>query len=121
MIRRPPRSTLFPYTTLFRSLLREPQLVEQARARCPPLPGGQLQGADRQAVAVRRRRVHPRWDRLQLEPAVLQDRLAGQGLADDRGEGDRRRQGAAPEGARRERPARVGEALRWPLRRRLQG
>src|SRR5258707_5957306 len=24
MIRRPPRSTLFPYTTLFRSLLREP-------------------------------------------------------------------------------------------------
>src|ERR1035437_6287662 len=28
MIRRPPRSTLFPYTTLFRSLLRRP---------CPPL------------------------------------------------------------------------------------
>src|SRR2546429_5314736 len=25
MIRRPPRSTLFPYTTLFRSRLREPQ------------------------------------------------------------------------------------------------
>src|SRR5258708_28109675 len=24
MIRRPPRSTLFPYTTLFRSLLRQP-------------------------------------------------------------------------------------------------
>src|SRR5258705_3220261 len=34
MIRRPPRSTLFPYTTLFRSLLhlrREPQSVTQAR------------------------------------------------------------------------------------------
>src|SRR2546425_6554480 len=31
MIRRPPRSTLFPYTTLFRSLLRpavEPQLAQ---------------------------------------------------------------------------------------------
>src|SRR5256885_9311176 len=28
MIRRPPRSTLFPYTTLFRSL--------KPRARCPP-------------------------------------------------------------------------------------
>src|SRR3712207_6853098 len=28
MIRRPPRSTLFPYTTLFRSLLR-PGLVEE--------------------------------------------------------------------------------------------
>src|SRR3712207_8130023 len=26
MIRRPPRSTLFPYTTLFRSLEQEPQL-----------------------------------------------------------------------------------------------
>src|SRR2546422_5117053 len=25
MIRRPPRSTLFPYTTLFRSLLRQPR------------------------------------------------------------------------------------------------
>src|SRR5256886_9316800 len=39
MIRRPPRSTLFPYTTLFRSLLREavevledsPALLERAR------------------------------------------------------------------------------------------
>src|SRR5256885_8806852 len=29
MIRRPPRSTLFPYTTLFRSLRREPvQLID---------------------------------------------------------------------------------------------
>src|SRR3712207_9170425 len=32
MIRRPPRSTLFPYTTLFRSLRREyPALVARAR------------------------------------------------------------------------------------------
>src|SRR2546422_8033388 len=40
MIRRPPRSTLFPYTTLFRS--RRPQLVARQpgdpRAREPPLP-----------------------------------------------------------------------------------
>src|SRR5256885_10896033 len=28
MIRRPPRSTLFPYTTLFRSVAGAPQLVE---------------------------------------------------------------------------------------------
>src|SRR2546422_4633566 len=28
MIRRPPRSTLFPYTTLFRSKLRDPKFVE---------------------------------------------------------------------------------------------
>src|SRR2546426_3462666 len=29
MIRRPPRSTLFPYTTLFRSLARRPDLRDQ--------------------------------------------------------------------------------------------
>src|SRR2546427_3798938 len=33
MIRRPPRSTLFPYTTLFRSRLRVAQVLEQQRAR----------------------------------------------------------------------------------------
>src|SRR5258708_21299834 len=44
MIRRPPRSTLFPYTTLFRSLLEARQLglVEQPAelvvARHAPLP-----------------------------------------------------------------------------------
>src|SRR3712207_7635816 len=32
MIRRPPRSTLFPYTTLFRS----PRACRRARARAPP-------------------------------------------------------------------------------------
>src|SRR5256885_5179470 len=38
MIRRPPRSTLFPYTTLFRSFL---ELVERGRvvARVPGLEG----------------------------------------------------------------------------------
>src|SRR2546430_10075748 len=40
MIRRPPRSTLFPYTTLFRSCVLEAQRTaprdgpEEARARC---------------------------------------------------------------------------------------
>src|SRR3712207_7858071 len=42
MIRRPPRSTLFPYTTLFRSLAREDHLVRRRR------PAG---GADRDPVA----------------------------------------------------------------------
>src|SRR2546427_6199471 len=42
MIRRPPRSTLFPYTTLFRSLRRNhwPPLPRRARSRAratPPL------------------------------------------------------------------------------------
>src|SRR5260370_38530545 len=40
MIRRPPRSTLFPYPTLFRSLLaqrvREPQPVRGRRFIAPP-------------------------------------------------------------------------------------
>src|SRR2546430_3324863 len=31
MIRRPPRSTLFPYTTLFRSVFRESALAFEAR------------------------------------------------------------------------------------------
>src|SRR3712207_8093075 len=36
MIRRPPRSTLFPYTTLFRSVVREPAGHEQrAQVRVP--------------------------------------------------------------------------------------
>src|SRR5256885_10843489 len=33
MIRRPPRSTLFPYTTLFRSLLRSRKTLVQQRAQ----------------------------------------------------------------------------------------
>src|SRR5258707_11870135 len=35
MIRRPPRSTLFPYTTLFRSSLRDARAADEA-----PCPGG---------------------------------------------------------------------------------
>src|SRR5690348_17465759 len=39
MIRRPPRSTLFPYTTLFRSLARDVlhDQVRQAIFRCAPI------------------------------------------------------------------------------------
>src|SRR3712207_7926969 len=33
MIRRPPRSTLFPYTTLFRSILRMRHLLEEMLSR----------------------------------------------------------------------------------------
>src|SRR3712207_6874085 len=44
MIRRPPRSTLFPYTTLFRSLLRRLQAcaerVEPRAHERPARPGG---------------------------------------------------------------------------------
>src|SRR2546426_4790375 len=53
MIRRPPRSTLFPYTTLFRS-------------RCLPLSAsGQVQNADQPRLGAlhERRRVHDGPDR----------------------------------------------------------
>src|SRR2546422_3640103 len=53
MIRRPPRSTLFPYTTLFRSLNLFPQCgrveVGQELAK---LAGGQLQGSFMEFAAV---------------------------------------------------------------------
>src|SRR2546426_8040812 len=50
MIRRPPRSTLFPYTTLFRSHHREP-----ARRR---LDDGDPEPLRQQVVAARRADVH---------------------------------------------------------------
>src|SRR3712207_8186547 len=59
MIRRPPRSTLFPYTTLFRSLLRHEVAVGEREVRHVPRkpeedrPAGVLVDAgDRQAVGA---------------------------------------------------------------------
>src|SRR3712207_7890147 len=40
MIRRPPRSTLFPYTTLFRSRAPEMQLLPEQRDRATQVAGG---------------------------------------------------------------------------------
>src|SRR5687768_18280670 len=48
MIRRPPRSTLFPYTTLFRS----PQRPDESRRRTPV-------GRRGPSTEVRREREHP--------------------------------------------------------------
>src|SRR5690348_18009217 len=42
MIRRPPRSTLFPYTTLFRSLRPIGALVERMHSIGPNAPGQRL-------------------------------------------------------------------------------
>src|SRR2546422_2395290 len=39
MIRRPPRSTLFPYTTLFRSQIRARIARGRSDANLPPSPG----------------------------------------------------------------------------------
>src|SRR2546430_7688553 len=49
MIRRPPRSTLFPYTTLFRSTPSSPTSSDPRRARrssaTPPAPGASGNGS----------------------------------------------------------------------------
>src|SRR2546427_9308491 len=52
MIRRPPRSTLFPYTTLFRS----PVTADRARPACAAAAGpGRPQRTPRRTAAIHRR------------------------------------------------------------------
>src|SRR3989475_12918927 len=74
MIRRPPRSTLFPYTTLFRSLALDPTTL--SRTPRPLAAAGWIRaarGPDRREVcwtltpAGRRRlaRARPAWTRAQ--------------------------------------------------------
>src|SRR3712207_6876044 len=46
MIRRPPRSTLFPYTTLFRSVRREIKRLEDRRLQLAP----EVMGGNRSAL-----------------------------------------------------------------------
>src|SRR3712207_8027983 len=54
MIRRPPRSTLFPYTTLFRSKHLDRRLEQAARPR-----GGVLRQVDRRSETERHRDQEP--------------------------------------------------------------
>src|SRR3712207_6888605 len=75
MIRRPPRSTLFPYTTLFRSpggrRVLPGDIELRVRPRCPDLPVHRpaVLGADRartaRAVAARRLRSEEHTSELQ--------------------------------------------------------
>src|SRR2546425_8647982 len=56
MIRRPPRSTLFPYTTLFRSphgARRPDARRREDRPRCRPLSGASLRPVSARDVARR--------------------------------------------------------------------
>src|SRR2546427_13042746 len=66
MIRRPPRSTLFPYTTLFRSLERDPDRVGHGQHLVRPEADG----------AVRR-------DAAQLSVDLLQWNAGAQGERDE--------------------------------------
>src|SRR2546429_7023944 len=79
MIRRPPRSTLFPYTTLFRSVLGSPflsQLIEAIRTRAARLSLGLLAPASASSPLSRRER------------GTLKDSLTVAGGEDGRERGD---------------------------------
>src|SRR3712207_8631351 len=58
MIRRPPRSTLFPYTTLFRSPRRGPR-TRRRGGRRPPVPLPDARAAQRAAPRRLRYRAPP--------------------------------------------------------------
>src|SRR2546426_7992298 len=68
MIRRPPRSTLFPYTTLFRSLHAR---VLRAGARLPPT-GRHLQHLGERGDDARARPARARADRSEEHTSELQ-------------------------------------------------
>src|SRR2546429_4859706 len=80
MIRRPPRSTLFPYTTLFRS--REGAHLERARLSVrsglaeSAHAGGRRNLRHPQRLSRRQRRARPtRYHRLEEHTSELQSRL----------------------------------------------
>src|SRR2546422_7538656 len=66
MIRRPPRSTLFPYTTLFRS---------RRKLRCRPPPSAVCPYPDEPCAAPWSRRRSPRPKRSEEHTSELQSRL----------------------------------------------
>src|SRR3712207_7333768 len=68
MIRRPPRSTLFPYTTLFRSA------TETARGRARVAEPGEGIGLDELALATRNHGLPLEALRYDVTPPGLQDR-----------------------------------------------
>src|SRR3712207_8236514 len=78
MIRRPPRSTLFPYTTLFRSRLGSRERAHLLRTQLEPADGGRgFVGALRAGAAllwVQRSSVGERATRSEEHTSELQSR-----------------------------------------------
>src|SRR2546422_6956459 len=72
MIRRPPRSTLFPYTTLFRSVPRRRLHLDRREPR-PPDAGSVPHSGDQQRGLARS--VHPLRGRSEEHTSELQSRL----------------------------------------------
>src|SRR2546430_15653095 len=86
MIRRPPRSTLFPYTTLFRSIRRVP-LVELAEGLepCEPLAALTLPECLERFLVDAGLRVGPRGELLgRRVPALLEQHRLDRVLVGDR-------------------------------------
>src|SRR5258708_19020618 len=69
MIRRPPRSTLFPYTTLFRSTQREGGRGGEGRR--PRAPRDPRQGAQREEVPRRRQALDRKSTRLNSSHQII--------------------------------------------------
>src|SRR3712207_4730940 len=76
MIRRPPRSTLFPYTTLFRSFEVPMALPIDAR-----LPDAQLESA--RAALRRAKAVGEEYEGVQVATATVRARRAGQAIVEE--------------------------------------
>src|SRR5690348_17896431 len=76
MRRRPPRSTLFPYTTLFRSLVRRQHLVED--------PERHVMLGREDLVPVAERRLHALHQRLAAVVRGEADRRSAERCGDDR-------------------------------------
>src|SRR2546422_6481210 len=69
MIRRPPRSTLFPYTTLFRSRVRQVQL-DELFALLSAVKDGEVSEAE----AIERLERSPQWVWVAMDPLWKADR-----------------------------------------------
>src|SRR2546430_5818798 len=52
MIRRPPRSTLFPYTTLFRSRAKRPRASRPTNTKIPPASSKGAPAKDRKSTRL---------------------------------------------------------------------
>src|SRR2546422_2732634 len=75
MIRRPPRSTLFPYTTLFRSLNRGRAPNKRLKLAAPGV-SGTISICENQITAPQLRRTPlGRWRRSEEHTSELQSRL----------------------------------------------
>src|SRR2546430_9183388 len=71
MIRRPPRSTLFPYTTLFRSHAASPDHVAARRGQAHPSEAGEHRSREQDGSADARARSEEHTSELQSQSNLV--------------------------------------------------